>query len=473
MKNELKRYFAFANRDMRAISVLMALILSIFFATLFFSGFFTNKQADLAPFQQEIDQFKHQTTQQEQELPNKKASTNYAGHHSIAGTSEQLTEFNPNELTSSKAKQLGLPDKVADNIEKYLSSGGRFKKPEDFKKIYSLSNTDYKRLSPYMVFETPVSKTKTAEGASISTLTPFNLNTISHEEALRLGIPPKTAKGIVNYRKNGGSFKKPEDFRKLHCLDESEYERLKPYLLFDPPIVGKKDSTRLKSTDPFQFDPNTITKEQALSLGISAKVAQTLINYRSKGGQFKQPEDLKKIYGLTEADYQRLEPFIAIASENKPDNQSTAQVEPKEYYGESNNKFTGNIDINTATVEDWDKLPGIGKTYSNMIVKYRTKLGGFINKSQVKETYGLPAEVFEGIEPQLVNESPNLISKIDLNVTDEQTLVKHPYIDKQVAQSIINMRSRHGKYKSVADIKKSKLIDEALYQKISPYLSVK
>ena len=472
MKNALKRYFAFANRDMRAISVLLALILPILFVPLLFSGIFTEKKADLTPFQQEIDQFKQKPAQQEREMPDKTASKYYDNNGSNADTSLQLTEFNPNELNAAKAKQLGLPVKVANNIEKYLSKGGKYKKPEDFKKMYGLSKHDYERLSPYLVFDTPTDKPASAKTTPTTTLSPFNPNTISHEEALRLGMPPKTAKGIVNYRKNGGSFKKPEDFKKLYCLDEQEYERLRPYLIFDQQVAEKKDSTRQKNTELFQFDPNTVTKEEAILLGIPPKVAQTLMNYRSKGGHFKKPEDFKKVYGLTEADYQRLEPFIAIASASKPDDKSTEQVERKGYYGESKNKFTGKIDINSATEEDWDKLPGIGRTYSGMIVKYRNRLGGFTHVLQVKETFGLPAEVFEGIEPQLTNESPELISKINLNTADIPTLIRHPYFTKQVANSIVNMRSRHGKYKSVTDIKRSKLIDEALYQKIAPYLSV-
>ena len=41
-------------------------------------------------------------------------------------------------------------------------------------------------------------------------------------------------------------------------------------------------------------------------------MVRNLIRYRSKGGVFRTPESLKRIYGMTDSLYQTLEPYITI-----------------------------------------------------------------------------------------------------------------------------------------------------------------
>lgn len=232
------------------------------------------------------------------------------------------------------------------------------------------------------------------------------------------------------------------------------------------------------------FNPNTLTAQKAEDLGLPPKVAANIEKYLQKGGKFKKPDDFAKIYGMTNADYSRLQPYITIAPNPGAVAANTTggkeKIEKMEFSDFSDpdmpkpaTKKNGiKIDINTASAEEWDKLPGIGATYANMIVNFRTKLGGFTNIEQVKETRGLPEETYNLIVPHLMNNSPQSINKININAADAATLSKHPYIYKDVAQSIVNIRKQHGNYTSVEGIKKSKLVDETLYRKIAPYLSI-
>ena len=59
------------------------------------------------------------------------------------------------------------------------------------------------------------------------------------------------------------------------------------------------------------------------------------------------------------------------------------------------------LNVNTATEEEWKALPGIGDVLSKRIVKFRTKLKGFISVQQVGQTYGLADSVFQKILPYL------------------------------------------------------------------------
>jgi len=62
----------------------------------------------------------------------------------------ELFYFDPNTLSISEWKRLGLRDKTIQTIEKYLSKGGHFYKPDDLQKIYGLRAEEYDRLAPYL-----------------------------------------------------------------------------------------------------------------------------------------------------------------------------------------------------------------------------------------------------------------------------------------------------------------------------------
>ncbi|MCB0641829.1 MAG: helix-hairpin-helix domain-containing protein, partial [Phaeodactylibacter sp.] len=63
----------------------------------------------------------------------------------------------------------------------------------------------------------------------------------------------------------------------------------------------------------FAFDPNTASREQLLELGFPEKLANTMLNYRKKGGQFRKKADLQRIYGMQPELYERIAAYVAIA----------------------------------------------------------------------------------------------------------------------------------------------------------------
>ena len=66
----------------------------------------------------------------------------------------------------------------------------------------------------------------------------------------------------------------------------------------------------------FHFDPNSASFDTLTLLGLSDKQAGTIINYRSKGGKFRQPGDIKKIFGIDKATAATLIPYIIISADS-------------------------------------------------------------------------------------------------------------------------------------------------------------
>jgi competence protein ComEA len=73
---------------------------------------------------------------------------------------------------------------------------------------------------------------------------PFNPNTATREDFIRLGLMDKTANTIVHYREKGGKFYKPEDFKRIWGLANADYMRLKDYMNFETVAYRKKKDGR-------------------------------------------------------------------------------------------------------------------------------------------------------------------------------------------------------------------------------------
>lgn len=62
---------------------------------------------------------------------------------------------------------------------------------------------------------------------------------------------------------------------------------------------------------------------------------------------------------------------------------------------------TNIIRINTASVEDLDKLEGVGPAIAQRIVDYRTKSGGFKSVEEIKLVPGIGDKMFEKIKDEI------------------------------------------------------------------------
>lgn len=300
----------------------------------------------------------------------------------------------------------------------------------------------------------------------------FDPNSISFDEILRYGVSERAARTLINFREKVGPFRTKEDLRKLYNLTASEFELLDPFIRIDAPKQERKENKRQAPVlaELFFFDPNTVSGPELHQLGISERTAKSILNYREKGGRFKRPEDLEKIYTLSEEDFTRLAPFIRIA-ETAPGLQTIGVTLPAKpgYKSKMDHGVQPILDINTATPEEWTQLRGIGPAFSKRIVNFREKLGGFINPEQVGETFGLPDSTFQKIKPQLKG-SP-LLRYVQINRATIEEIKNHPYLDSKKATAIVRYREQHGPFGSIEDVKKVLALPPDVIEKMRPYLS--
>ncbi|MCL2132405.1 MAG: helix-hairpin-helix domain-containing protein [Lentimicrobiaceae bacterium] len=221
-----------------------------------------------------------------------------------------------------------------------------------------------------------------------------------------------------------------------------------------------KQSFKKKTLNPFPFDPNTLPFSGWVKLGFTEKQAQQILNYNSKGGYFHEKTDLKKMYSITDEDYQVLENYIYITRKEK----TKKEEKPLLYSFQK-------VEINTADSFGLQKIRGIGPKTASQIIKYREKLGGYVAVNQLLEIHIIDSVRFLKISPYLQIDTAS-VRKININNASIKDLIHHPYIDYYLAKSIVVYRQKHGNYADVCEIKKAVRIYEELYLKITPYLMV-
>ncbi|MEI6947061.1 helix-hairpin-helix domain-containing protein [Paraflavisolibacter sp. H34] len=215
----------------------------------------------------------------------------------------------------------------------------------------------------------------------------------------------------------------------------------------------------------FVFDPNTLPEEGWMKLGLNARTSRTIVRYRQKGGRFRRPEDLKKIYSLPEGFYEYVKEYMNIAAAPSP---SSAPSYSRE---ERPKRTLAVLNINTADTTAFIALPGIGSRLAARIVNFREKLGGFHSVRQLGETYGLPDSTFQQLQPYFTV-SAHDVRKININTAGKDELKAHPYIQWHLANAIVEYQLQHGPYQSVEELKKIHLLDATTMEKIRPYVTV-
>ncbi len=232
--------------------------------------------------------------------------------------------------------------------------------------------------------------------------------------------------------------------------------------------------------NPFSFDPNHMKEEDWERLGMPAHISRSIQNFLAAGGQFRYKEDFQRIYLLDDWMYEKLENYIDLPS-RPPPRPKTAERSttptPDEVIASEISKPAAPaqpllVNISRADTMELQKIRGIGPAFSRRIVGYRELLGGYIDGAQLLEVFGLDSTRYESIREFIIADSI-AARKININQAEFADLVRHPYIDRQTAGAILNMRRQHGPFAATEDIKQSYLIDEALFQRINPYLCVK
>lgn len=297
-----KDFFYFTRAERQGIILLVALVALVFAACWFIPPREESTPTDTAQFKKEYAQFVASIKEQEQSKRNRYANR-YHRREVI------LAPFDPNTADSITFLDLGLPPWMAKNILRYRVKGGRFRKPEDFKKVYGLTDTQYATLLPYVTIDEQFTKRDTVrlfvpqEKGEKTTIykypegTVVDLNQADTTELKKIpGIGSGIARMIVGYRQRLGGFYRIEQLQDIHLLTKE----LEKWL-----TVSEHSLQRLN------LNQASIERLKAHPY-INFYQAKVIVEYRKKKGKLKSLKQLSLYEEFSPQDMERISPYVCF-----------------------------------------------------------------------------------------------------------------------------------------------------------------
>lgn len=133
-----------------------------------------------------------------------------------------LQTFDINTADTAQLKQIrGIGAVISERIVKFRNSVGGFHSLEQVKEVYGIKDEVYQELSKYALM---------SKGFEVKKI---NINTATLE-LLKAHpyIGYKNAQIIINYRHQHGNYASADDLLKTKVIDETQVQKLKPYLVF-------------------------------------------------------------------------------------------------------------------------------------------------------------------------------------------------------------------------------------------------
>lgn len=254
--------------------------------------------------------------------------------------------------------------------------------------------------------------------------------------------------------------------------------------------------------ESFPFDPNEADSTQLLRLGLAPFQVRSIYRYRAKGGRFSTKDDFRRVYRLTNEQWEHLAPLIRIgkkyqlvdlspepsrtvsASQPRGD-RNTASGKPvisssatsdSEFTSVSSHKLHSKypvklvgdevLDVNLADSAQLCRVPGIGPYFSRKILQYRKRLGGYVSTAQLLEIDDFPADAIAWL---VVADSLS-VQKLSLNHLTTRKLMKHPYMGYYRALDIENHKRIYGRVQNLDALRQMPHFTDEDIKRLEPYL---
>lgn len=353
-----------------------------------------------------------------------------------------ISEFDPNDLTEKQWQQLGFSDKQISTILNYKKIvGGKFISKEQFKKCYAVSEEKFTDLNTFILLPETNKDAKSGqfenfESRKITIPGKFNPDHFSVNDWISTGFSEKQANAIIKYKEYlGGSFISKEKFKECFIVNAERYKKLAPYLILPEKTPENfKDVAHHKSKIRYQpFDPNILDTEEWQALGFSQNQAKVIVNYRDRNlkGSFRKLSDLEKCFVISSEKFLELKPYIVL----NPGNVRNINDQKSEIQQEKTDFST--VDLNSITFKQLIEF-GLDERSAGSMLGFRKKLGGFVNKQQILDTYNINKDLVEKLI-SICRLNTSNIPKYTLVNAPEEWLKNHPYF-KYSADKIIYYR---------------------------------
>ena len=276
-----------------------------------------------------------------------------------------LNQFFPFSETSEPVMDEEFRTEVRDFKRKLVSidSINKQKWDEKYRQLYPSDSQKYKANETYVLFN-------------------FDPNKVDSSTFVRLGIQPFIASNILKFRNKGGTFKTKESFSKVYGLKPEKYRELEPYIQIEEIAAAAKDiiiPTQKAKTSNIIVELNSADTTQLMQvIGIGRGYAKSIVRFRQQTGGFVSIPQLHELYGMTEANFEKISPFCKIDL-----------------------SLVQKIRVNTASVDRLKQHPYLSFFQAKAIYELRRNKGKLKTIQELKQLEELSSEDIAKIGPYL------------------------------------------------------------------------
>lgn len=227
--------------------------------------------------------------------------------YQVEGRRVERFPFDPNTADSTQLLRLGLQPWQVRNIYKYRARGGVYRRPQDFARLYGLTQKQYRELEPYirisddyqpaalLVDEQTSQRDTLKYPVKVTALQSVNVNTTDTMQLRKVpGVGEAFARRIIRYGQRLGGYVSSEQLREIEDFPDSAVR----YFRVEPVVVRKLAVNRL-TLQQLQRHPY-----------ISFYQAKAIIDYRRLHGPLHSLQDLSLNKDFPADAIRRLEPYV-------------------------------------------------------------------------------------------------------------------------------------------------------------------
>lgn len=248
----------------------------------------------------------------------------------VITTGTRLFAFDPNTADSLTLLELGLRPWQIRNMMKYRAKGGRYRQPDDFHKLYGMTDSAFAALKPYIRIDSTAWVARrdslrqlrherdslrhvadsiwrdsiyTARRFHVKKDTIVELNSADTTDLLYIwGIGSYVAKTIVWYRQDLGGYTSPEQIREIPALKGLgvQFDTIIPHLTAERDSIARLRVNYI-GVERLQRHPY-----------LSFTQAKAIYELRRNKFYLKSIDDLRGLNCLTDEDIRRIEPYLSF-----------------------------------------------------------------------------------------------------------------------------------------------------------------
>ena len=170
-----------------------------------------------------------------------------------------------------------------------------------------------------------------------------------------------------------------DDLKKIFVIPDILFKLIKDSTFYPIRPTYIKIIEEKSILSPKEIDLNTASESELLAIkGLGAYYAKAIIKYKGELGGYVRKSQLMEIFKMSSESFEKIIPHIHI-------NPSEIRL----------------LNINDATLEEFNAHPYLNWSQANSIFKMRIQKNGFKNINEIKQSHLIDEETYEKLLPYL------------------------------------------------------------------------